>query len=119
MPTIADFRERFPEFVDDADTAINFSIADAALMMNSKEKWLEFYDVAHLYYAAHLHYLANQAAMGDGGATGPISKQAVDDVVIERAVSAISASASDLYSTYYGKRYMHYRKLVIGFIIGV
>ena len=111
------FKARFTEFNIVADERIQLFLDDAALLMHSPAKWLSFYDVAHAYHAAHLLAIAEIQADGDSGVTGPISKQVVDDVVIEQAVSVASASEGELGTTSYGKRYLYYRKLCLGGVI--
>lgn len=119
MATVADFRTRFPEFVDILDPRIQMFLDDAELLMASPVRWLDFYDIAHCYHAAHLLYLANLSETGDGGVVGPVKKQEVDDVIIEQAVSAVTPTALDYLSTAYGKRYYQYLRLCFAGIIGV
>tara|TARA_R110002020_G_scaffold25874_3_gene83696 strand:- start:366 stop:725 length:360 start_codon:yes stop_codon:yes gene_type:complete len=119
MATIATFRERFPEFSVESDTRVQLFLDDAELLMASPDKWLAYYDTAHAYYAAHFLYCALQTEMGDGGVLAPIKKQEVDDVMVEQAVTALAANASDLQSTAYGKRYVNYRRLIAAGPLGV
>lgn len=119
MATVVEFQARFPEFATVTDPRIQLFLDDAALSMKSPEKWLEFYDIAHAYYAAHLLVVGESSATGDFGALAPISHQEVDDVVIKNAVSAVKPTTEDLYSTTYGKRYATYRRKVVPLIIGV
>lgn len=119
MSSLADFQERFPEFADIASSRIQLFLDDASLLMNSPTRWLEFYDVAHCYYAAHLLYVGMHTEQGDGTVLAPIKKQEVDDVIIEQAVGSVKASAENLHSTAYGKRYYEYRKICFAGIYGV
>ena len=119
MATIADFRIRFPEFVDSADGRVQLFLDDAALLMATPTRWLDFYDIAQLYHAAHLLYVGNYTATGDGNVLAPVKKQEVDDVIIEQAVSGLAPNASDLQSTAYGKRYYQYLRLCFTGIYGV
>ena len=119
MADVPEFRARFPEFVDILDLRIQLFLDDAALLMSSEAKWLDFYDVAHCYHAAHLLYVGEHTLQGDGTVLAPIKKQEVDDVVIEQAVQGATPTASDLHSTAYGKRYYSYQRIVFTGMYGV
>jgi hypothetical protein len=119
MATVADFQDRFPEFCEEEDPRVQLFLDDAALLMNSQEKWLDFYDVAHQYLAAHLLTLASSTETGDSGILAPIKRQEVDDVVIEQAIDSVKVSKDDLYSTSYGKSYIRYQRIVFAGIYGV
>ena len=115
MATLADIRTRFPEFVSISDDRVNLFLGDTELLMSSVDsgKWLDFYDLAQSYYTAHLLYVGMQQAAGDGTVQSPTKKQEVDEVIIEHAVTANTATMDDLHSSSYGKRYMQYRKLCL------
>jgi hypothetical protein len=115
MATLADIRARFPEFAAVSDDRVNLFLGDTALLMASVDsgKWLDFYDLAQSYYTAHLIYVGEAQAAGDGTVQAPTKKQEVDDVIIEHAVSGVTATMDDLHSSSYGKRYMQYRKLCL------
>lgn len=113
MASVADFKIRFPEYVNHDDARIQLFLDDAALRMKSPDKWLEFYDVAHAYLAAHLLFTGEQTLLGDGAVAGPISHQEVDDVVIKQALADVRVDMDELFSTSYGKRYWHYRRLCL------
>jgi hypothetical protein len=113
MATVAQFQTRFPEFCDVDDDRIQLFLDDASLLMGNTHKWLDFYDTAHAYYSAHLVVVAEHTESGDIGIIAPAKKQEVDDVVIESALSAISPTMDDLYSTAYGKRYINYRNIIL------
>jgi len=119
MASVADFINRFPEFCDVDDDRVQMFLDDAALLMNSPNKWLSFYDVAQSYYAAHFLVAAEATESGDTGILAPVSMQEVDDVVIKSAITSISPTTDDLYSTSYGKRYVSYRRLVTVGMYGV
>lgn len=112
MSTVKSFNIRFPEFCDEDDDRIQLFMDDASLLMADAPKWLDFYDVAHEYFSAHLLIIATAQAVGDSGAFAPISKQEVDDVVIEQAVSEVHPTSDELLTTSYGKRYWGYRRIV-------
>jgi hypothetical protein len=119
MATIVSMKDRFPEFVDIPDARIQLFLDDAMLLMANRERWLDFYEVALSYFAAHLLYVGGLSATGDGGVIGPLKRQEVDDVVIEQAVAGVKATAEDLLSSTYGKRYYQYRRLCFTGIYGV
>jgi hypothetical protein len=119
MSNPANFKTRFPEFANVADARVQLFLDDAALLMNNPAKWLSFYEVAHEYHAAHLLTIGNQTATGDSGSVYPISKQEVDDVLIEQAVNSVDADANSLHSTAYGQRYASYLQIVVPRMIGV
>jgi hypothetical protein len=112
MTSVADFQTRFPEFTMVNVERIQLFLDDAALIMSSKPKWLEFYDIALQYYAAHFLVCAEATESGDTTALAPVKKKEVDDVIIERALTSVSPSHDDVYSTAYGKRYASYRRIV-------
>lgn len=119
MATVQLFQTRFPEFCNVDDDRVQIFLDDAALIMSSKGKWLEFYDVAHQYYAAHFLVVAENTESGDSGTLAPIKHQEVDDVIIKNAVGDIDPTADDLHSTSYGKRYLSYRRRCLTTFIGV
>ena len=118
--TYAGFIIRFPEFAAILQPRIDLFISDAAGLMGTAEgRWLTFYDVAQEYLAAHLLIAAQATEAGDYGGLAPTKKQDVDDVLIEHAIEAQSATADDLNSTSYGKRYYNYRRICFAGIRGV
>ena len=119
MASAADFKDRFPEFAEVDNIRIQLQLDDAALIMSSPAKWLEFYDVAQLYHAAHLLVVSLHTESGDSGTIAPIKKQDVDDVLIENAIGNLPPTADDLYSTIYGKRYISYRRRCFVGLLGV
>jgi len=112
MADVASFNLRFPEFCDEDDKRVQLFLDDAALLMDSPNKWLDFYDVAHEYFAAHLLTVGTLSLSGDTGPTGPIRKQEVDDVTIEQAVADVHPNMDELLTTVYGKRYWGYRRII-------
>lgn len=119
MTDTATFKTRFPEFSTTADARVQLFLDDAALHMDSLNKWLTFYDVAQAYYAAHLLVVASVTESGDFGTVAPLAHQEVDEVVIKNAIDNVSPTAEDLYSTSYGKRYVLYRRKCLPLILGV
>lgn len=119
MATVVDFSTRFPEFCDEDDARISLFLTDAALLMNDPALWVDLYDLGHVYYAAHLLAAASMTESGDFGVLAPVAEQTVDDVTIKQAVTALAATAEDLESTAYGKRYLEIRQIRFAGIIGV
>lgn len=119
MTSAVDFKIRFPEFAGEVDDRVQLFLDDAALLMSSSPKWLDYYDVAHAYYAAHLLVAGMNTEAGDSGIMAPTKHQEVDDVVIKNAVSDVSPKSEDLYSTSYGKRYISYRRKCFVGLLGV
>jgi len=119
MASVADFVKRFPELCTEDSVRIQLFLDDAALLMGSEARWLDFYHTAQLYFAAHLLAIALVTETGDTTATAPIAHQEVDDVVIKRAFAAADVSSDELYSTSYGKRYLQYRRIAFAGMYGV
>ena len=119
MASVTDFQNRFPEFGEVSEPRIQLFLDDVALILDSNNSgiWLDFYDVAHSYYAAHLLVVAKNTELGDSGTLAPIKHQEVDDVVIKNAIGDIKPTADDLFSTSYGKRYVSYRRKVMPLIL--
>lgn len=118
MATVADFKARFIEFDSVDDARIQIFLDDAALVMASPERWLDFYDVAHVYHTAHLLTIATWSSMGDAGAIGPVKKKEVDDVIIEKAITAANPTALNYFTTTYGQQYFMYQRLCFTGIYG-
>ena len=116
----ANFIVRFPEFATVTEPRIQLFLDDAALLMGAAEsRWLTYYEVAQEYLAAHFLIAAQRTESGDSNVLAPISKKEVEDVVIHRAVGEIAATAEDVYSTSYGKRYAQYRRICFSGMWGV
>ena len=119
MASVAEFQVRFPEYDSEDAARIQIFLDDAALLMKSSERWLSFYDVAHLYYTAHFFAVSLHTESGDSGIMAPARKQEVDDVVIQSAIGDIEPTFDELNSTAYGKRFLFYRNLCFMGIRGV
>lgn len=119
MASVAEFQKRFEEFCEVDDGKVQMFLDDVALIMSTPAKWLDFYDVAQLYYAAHFLAVSEHTESGDTGILAPIKKQEVDDVVIESAVGSVQPDFDELQSTAYGKRVVFYRKLCFSGIRGI
>lgn len=118
MANLTQFRARFPEFTVGVlnDTLAQMYLDDASLQMGTvgdldPGTWLVFFDVAHNMLAAHYATIWMATSDGDGAPKAPVKKREVDDTMVEYAISSISPTMDDLYSTAYGKRYRHYRRI--------
>lgn len=112
--SVADFRVRFPEFVDDAmypDARIQLFLGDAvALYLGSDEpRWGGKYDIAHCFVAAHLLYVATSSQVGSPTSqAGPITSKTADGVTVTRSSPATmtrSEMALFFSSTSYGQQF--------------
>ena len=120
MTDLAAFKVRFPEFASTSDERIQLFADEAELIMwEDGDRWLDFYDVANQYLVAHLLAIGNIQASGDVGVLSPVSKQEVDDVIVESAVGNRPYTADMLSSTSYGNQYMMYRRMCFAGIYGV
>ena len=121
METVAGFKKRFKAFDFISDEDIQMALDDTALLMGYKtpERWVGFFKVAHACYTAHWLVVSEIANSGDASVLSPISTQKVDDTLLNFAIADVRPSLEDLYSTSYGKRYLHYRKIAFSGIIGV
>ena len=119
MASVVDFQERFPEFCEVENSRVQMFLDDTAQLMGDPNRWITFYDIAHLYHTAHFLVVAESTESGDSGILAPVKHQEVDDVVIKNALSDVNVNFDDLYSTSYGKRYIGYRRIAFAGIYGV
>jgi len=122
MIAIADFRTRFPEFSDSIlypDARIQLFIDDAVIWMSSEGKWLDWYGLAQHCLVAHFLAVATLSESGDSNSIFPAVKQEVDDVLIQQAVSDVSPTMDNFFSTVYGQNYNRYLKMTFSGPIGV
>ena len=122
MITIGEFRVRYPEFSDEdfySDARLNLFISDAVTIMADENRWLDFYNIAQAALVAHLLTIADNTEGGGDAGMFPISKQEVDDVIIQSAVNPVDVNSSLLYSTTYGRVYYRYLRMVFTTIIGI
>ena len=124
IPTIADFRARFPEFATTADPAITAAILNASDFVD--QSWSENdYQPAILYLAAHLVVLqrdAAQAASDTGGVNVGDDTVYVSSVSMEgrsisysqrsgsaastrKSTTVITGATEFLRQTFYGRMY--------------
>ena len=122
MIQITDFRTRYPEFSDATlypDARIQMLIDDAVIWMSDETRWLNWYDLAQNCLVAHFLAVATLTEAGETNSQFPIARQEVDDVVIESAVSGVSPTMDDFFSTSYGQSYYRYLRMTFTGIYGV
>lgn len=122
MIDIASFRIRYPEFANITlftDARVQLFIDDAVIYMSDENRWLDFYTLAQSALVGHLLTVAQASATGDSGSLFPISKQDVDDVIIETSISAVKPTASNLSSTTYGQVYQNFLRMTFTGMYGV
>jgi len=105
LPTVSDFRDRFPEFDSKADTQVEAAITDASRRVDNT--WIEGdYQTAILYLAAHLIAVADAAASGGG----VIQSERIGPISVTYAVDA-STKPGQLASTSYGQYWAELNRL--------
>lgn len=120
--TVAEFRTRFPEFVDPIkypDERIDLFRSDACLLIGECNLG-SFECVAVCYLTAHYLYLAEQTENGKtGGGVAPIKSATVDKVSKTHAVADFDTDDAYYASTPYGRKFLEYwnRRLKVGFFI--
>lgn len=112
IPTLSDFRTKFPTFAGVADATITAAITEASASVD--QSWIEAdYQPAILYMAAHILTL-DGALYGDLGSIGGVigaglvSEAKVGDAQVKLAGGASGGSGAGgggLASTPYGLRY--------------
>ena len=125
--TVAAFRARFPEFIDDTvypDARIDIFIEDAQLVyMGADEKrWSGKYDYAQAHLAAHLLVSGEASEAGDSSVkVGPVSSKSAGGVSVTRAVATKDRSDGDDFymGTVYGQRFLMIRNVCfVGVVVG-
>jgi len=115
VPTLAQFRTRFPAFAAKSDALIEMMLVEAAGRVDAT--WREAdYQPAIMYLAAHL--IATDASQtgediddGSGTGDGDIDAESFSGMSISyksaSKTSAVSRLESDYDSTIYGRRFYH------------
>ena len=117
--SVADFRMRFPEFVDDTEyptLRIQMFLDDAQLihMGSNESRWNGKYDIAQAYLAAHLLTQGTKTEAGDSNAqAGAIISKTAGGVSVSRAISTSPKSAQDeaYFGTAYGQQFVIIRNM--------
>lgn len=109
LPSISDFRTRFPEFADTGDPAITLAIADAGKEVDDAV-WMEkYYSDGVLFLAAHFLTGSNTQAeeTEDGGGGGLVRSESLGrfSVTYDNGSSSSGSLQDELMSTEYGLRY--------------
>lgn len=114
--TVADFRVRFPEFVDEVeypDARINLFIGDSTVYIGTSEShWNGKYNLAQHYVTAHLLTIAENSAAGDSkSSAGTVTSKSAGGVSVSRSTVAKDRSALDDFymSTIYGQYFISLR----------
>ena len=117
LPTAAEFKIRYPEFVDVLDVRVEFFIDEAALEV-SAPRWATWFTKGVSALAAHLLKISltiNDEDNEDGSIDelAPVVSRAVGDVSITRGPYLSTDAGSDYWNlTPYGREYVRLRKLV-------
>jgi Protein of unknown function (DUF4054) len=113
LPTVDDFRAKFPELAYLSDDQIQGCIDEAARAVD--DTWTEGdYDNAILYLAAHYATAAADAVESGGAPSsqGPIVAEHIGPISVSYGSTGSQGSTSSstfnssLNSTYYGQRYL-------------
>jgi hypothetical protein len=110
IPTLLDFRTRFPAFDSSEDTQIEQLLVEASNAID--QSWIETdYQPAILYLTAHLLATDNSDAEAEvevGGQTGAIAAESFGGLSVSYATgNSGSLSASEKYgSTEFGRRFL-------------
>lgn len=116
--TVAQFRARFEEFLDEdlySDAKIEMLIEDSILvyMGDQESRWCNKYNYAQAYLVAHLLKSATDSAAGDSNAkAGNITSKSAGGVSVTRGSVAKDRSDQDdfLSSTSYGQQFLIVRR---------
>jgi len=117
LPTATSMKLKFPEFRDVEDATIEFAIEEASYGVG--DNWTSGAGLAVMYFAAHL--IAAGKVAGDimsGESTGDIASESIGRISIKynkpQTTSASEATADELASSSYGRRYLEFMSLNFG-----
>lgn len=112
-PTAAEFKARFPEFIDVPDAQIDVLLMEAGLMVDNSWSSQDDFTMGRLYLAAHLLSEQQEAGSGEeggGGMVGDVASESFGPLSITYNRGGSSSSSSDFVSTYsttfYGRRFL-------------
>lgn len=113
VPTAADFKARFPTFVDEAAATIDIALADAALMVDDSWTSQADFTLGRLLYAAHVLTLEGYGtgAEAQAAASGALGFRRMKSGPLElerfssRSGGAAGGSLDPLEQTTYGQRF--------------
>ena len=106
VPTVADFRARFPSFATTSDEEIQIAIDDASDMVD--ETWLEKdFQKAILFLAAHYLTISSAEVAGAIGDEQTIASESFGPISVSYAKTETgSGNGSSFATTGYGRRYL-------------
>lgn len=113
--TPAEFKVRFPEFASETDQRVQLFIDDADPLFD-QERWGDLYPAGVANLVAHELALAN-AQTAQGGSVASINTDdlttKVGDVQVTKDTMLLNKQAENPYlRTFYGQKYLNYRKIV-------
>lgn len=116
LPTAADFKIRYPEFVDVDDSRIEFFLDEAALEV-SEPRWAAWFTKGVSALAAHLLKISLTINDDDGDGSidelAPVVSRAVGDVAITRGPYLSTNAGADYWNlTSYGREYIRLKRIV-------
>lgn len=113
--TPAEFKTRFPEFASTADARVQLFIDDADPLFDV-ERWGDLYSAGLANLVAHELVMANTQTAAAGSAAklaGDTITKKVGDVQVTKDTMLLNKQADNPYlRTFYGQKYLTYRKLV-------
>lgn len=105
-PTAIDFKQRFPEFADLGDAAVEFALEEASLFMGT---WSGTgATIGWMYLAAHIVAVSRVTADTDGR---DVISETIGRLSTTYRAAGTQFSFGDLETTAYGKRYMQIRSI--------
>lgn len=111
MPTINDFRERYPEFKEVDGFRIDLFLLYAQQEI-SQARWGRLFERGVLALAAHLLRLSLWATEGNGGANRNVASESAGELSVSYAMPTLTGTDADYQLTAYGQEYLRLRKLV-------
>lgn len=103
--TPAQFKNRFPEFINVSVPRIRVFIADAELEMN-ESKWGDRYDKGLSYLTAHFLSIALKTETGSPASVAAVASKSIGDVSVSFANKSSESQVEAYYqSTVYGQEY--------------
>lgn len=113
VPTPANLKARYPEFVQADDNQVGLVISDAELEVD-QTAWGKFYALGVLALAAHMLSIeSRRGGTGAGAMPGPLTSKKAGEIQLGYAAPPVnSMDEAVLSSTAYGQRYLHLRRLI-------
>lgn len=111
MPTINDFRERYPEFKEVDGFRIDLFLLDAQQEI-SQARWGRLFERGVLALAAHLLRLSLWTEKGKGEANYSVASESAGELSVSYAMPTLTGTDADYQLTAYGQEYLRLRRLV-------